>query len=53
MHLLETVFALLGAWMILSVPVALLMGRFLRMANQHRSDNNVQPSQRSFRSSAA
>lgn len=34
MHLLGAVLALLGAWMILSVPIALLMGRFLLVANR-------------------
>ncbi len=53
MHLLETVFALLGAWLMLSVPVALLMGRFLRIANQNRPAGATQASENSFRSSAA
>jgi hypothetical protein len=36
MHLVGAVFALLGAWMIVAVPVALLVGRFLRVGSERR-----------------
>ncbi len=54
MHLLGALLAVLGAWMILSVPVALLAGRFLRVASAAQARASAQPDTReSLRSSAA
>ncbi len=43
MHLLGTLLAVLGAWMILSVPIALLAGRFLRVASTPPVPRAVRP----------
>ncbi len=42
MHLLTTVLVVLGAWLLLAVPVALLTGRFLRAGE--RLTANGEPS---------
>ncbi len=34
MHILSTILIVLGAWLLLAVPVALVMGRFLRAGDR-------------------
>ncbi len=54
MHLLGVVLAVLGAWLTLAVPVALLVGRFLRVGSERTRTTAVQPIPRdSFGSTAA
>ncbi len=54
MHLLGALLAVLGAWMILSVPAALVAGRFLRVASAPRAARGVQRAARdSFDTTAA
>ncbi len=53
MHLAGVVLTVLGAWLILAMPTALLVGRFLRVGSE-RGQATAEPiSNDSFGSSAA
>jgi hypothetical protein len=54
MHLLGIVLVVLGAWLILAVPAALVVGRFLRVGSERRPSTAARPTSRdSFDSTAA
>jgi hypothetical protein len=43
MHLLGVVLAVLGAWLVLAVPVALVVGRLMRVGSERARTPIAQP----------
>ncbi len=52
MHLVNTVLVVLGAWLLLAVPVALLMGRFLRAGERLAATRDPSGAAHSFDTAA-